>query len=462
MPEVDKLQVSKSTGSDLKSEQPDKDTVTLLDEDSAGECTVPLTNLDESNSAIFEKVVASDGESNEVGIKENEFFAECVKNNIDTMSDTDNSTKIKEHSFLSSGETSSGVIEEKVPTQSMQDTSVDLSEIEDSLEKLHIKESMEDANSLAAVQEGDCDMKNSIQEGHVESDSAIIEDLSVDKDDGSGKNVIDGRKENIKSIGASEMQSCDSGVSAVNSEVKSIIITSNESGAAESEETRVNVDVCNKIVDPSSDSGESCEQDNILSVYTQEDTDINLQDTIKHSVSADEKNEGEDAKVPEHSILTAEDTNINPSEKECDIEDIVGQSFIAEDDSVLVTELASERIDDATRKEKYKDKVIDDKETGISDESKRDANKDIALLDAGSSSGSESDLELESPESSPIMRKKVKRPSSPENAEYEYVFTVDSLTDGKVCLIPCFLKTCIVPVKGSIFLRNRHFVFKTG
>ena len=434
---VSKLpQVPKEPVADSKdtSDETDKNkTLELLGGDTLSK--EPQINLNESNSAVFEKIATSGGESSDCGIRENEFFSECVKNNVDTMSDTDNSVKIEEHSFFTNGEGKS----DKILTQSS-----DSSEIEEGLEKLSIKESClgelkEDTELISEVTKNGSsheDTEKSARGGTMGKDCAMLEDLSVDKDDVSGDCFKEEKQESVKLIGA-ETITCDSGVVVLGNEVKVLIrnesetvehvdniLTSaaNESCKVDNGITSLAVDSCNKVIDQASD-GESSEQDNILGVYTQEDSNIMLQDSAESAKAAIETNDKHGTKDVDHSIQMVEDTDVHPSEKESDAEDIIGHSFLTEEDSVLEKELATERPDD---------KAIDDNKSKISNKDKKCDVRNVAKIDTASSSGSESDLEVESPESSPVVKKKRERPKSPENAEYEYVFTVESLTDGKV------------------------------
>ena len=395
----------------------------------------PQINLNESNSAVFEKIATSGGESSDCGIRENEFFSECVKNNVDTMSDTDNSVKIEEHSFFTNGEGKT----DKILAQSS-----DSSEIEEGLEKLHVKESClgevkEDKELIDEVTKNDSslgDTEKSALGEKMGKDCAMLEDLSVDKDDVSGDCFKEETQESVKLIGA-ETITCDSGVGALGSEAKvltsnesetvecvdnNLTVSTNESGKVDNGITSIAVDSCNKVIEQASD-GESSEQDNILGVYTQEDSNIMLQDSAESVKVAIETNNKHDTKDVDRSIQMEEDIDVRPSEKESDAEDIIGHSFLTEEDSVLEKELATERPDD---------KVIDDNKSKISNKDTKHDDRNVAKIDTASSSGSESDLEVESPESSPVIKKKRERPKSPENAEYDYVFTVESLTDGKV------------------------------
>ena len=434
---VSKLpQVPKEPVADLKEsgEETDKnETLELLGGDTLSK--EPQINLNESNSAVFEKIATSGGESSDCGIRENEFFSECVKNNVDTMSDTDNSVKIEEHSFFTNGEGKS----DKILTQSS-----DSSEIEEGLEKLHVKESClgevkEDTELIGEVTKNDSsheDTENSVLGEKMGHDYAMLEDLSVDKDNVSGDCFEEEKQESVKLIGA-ETITCDSGVGALGSDVKVLIsnesetvedvdniLTSatNESGKVDNGITSIAVDLCNKVIDQASD-GESSEQDNILGVYTQEDSNIMLQDSAESAKVAIETNNEHDTKDVDHPIQMEEETDVQLAEKESDAEDIIGHSFLTEEDSVLEKELTTERPDD---------KAIDDNKCKISNKDMKHDVRNVAKIDTVSSSGSESDLEVESPESSPVIKKKRERPKSPENAEYEYVFTVESLTDGKV------------------------------
>ena len=432
---VSKLpQVPKEPVADLKdtTDETDKtENLELLGGDTLSK--EPQINLNESNSAVFEKITTSGGESSDCGIRENEFFSECVKNNVDTMSDTDTSVKIEEHSFFTNGEGKT----DKILTQSS-----DSSEIEEGLEKLHVKESClgevkEDTELISEVTKNDSSHEDTEKSGGKRGkDCAMLEDLSVDKDGVSGDCFKEEKQESVKLIGA-ETNSCDSGVGALGSEVKVLIsnesetvehvhnnltVSTNESGKVDNGITSIAVDSCNKVIDQASD-GESSEQDNILGVYTQEDSNIMLQGSAESVKVAIETNDKHDTKDVDHPIQMKEDTDVHPAEKESDAEDIIGHSFLSEEDSVLEKELATERPDD---------KAIDDNKSEISNKDMKHDDRNVAKIDTASSSGSESDLEVESPESSPVIKKKRERPKSPENAEYNYVFTVESLTDGKV------------------------------
>ena len=175
---------------------------------------------------------------------------------------------------------------------------------------------------------------------------------------------------------------------------------------------------------------------NILSVYTQEENDTGnrtdssatVNDSVKEVSEVnvrDIESDNGTSYIPEHSFLNEEvnSAKVERDENSGDAEDIIDHSFLA-DESALMDLLESSQ--DVDNESKETDNVTHK-------DSKELANKDAgAAMDSESGSESESDMEQESPDSSPVRRRKFERPESPENAEYDFIFSVNSLTDGKV------------------------------
>ena len=417
---------SSSLTSQRSTEQKRASPVKALFEHST-DSNIRTPNSEKVNIANVETVLTASGSSSGSSIKENEFLLECKKDDVKMLSETNDSTKIKEHSFVSSGENNSGIDEDqKLNIKSEGGSPSDCSDLEVSLQKLGIEETsagneIEDKNSVTLGQK-----QNDIVVGNKEistkNESAITDDVSEDKDKVNNQ-CKDSDKQNDMLIGANETELCEvSGkrtedidvTDKVESSVKTDAIPDANSGK--------------QLASALSEHSDSSEQDNILGVYTQDDSDIKLPQTFTKSVEkVVERTDNTIADIPAHSFLNEENNTESPTEKDSEVEDIIGHSFLT-DDSVLGKEL-----DDSEEQKDLKEKDRDTVKTEGDIIATKETVKTIDKNGSESSLGSESDNELESPESSPVKRKKLERPSSPENAEYEYVFTVDSLTDGKVC-----------------------------
>lgn len=172
-----------------------------------------------------------------------------------------------------------------------------------------------------------------------------------------------------------------------------------------------------------SDTSKSSDMENILSVHTQEDTDnLVLNTNVNADVSSIETGQPVDKEdIP---MYMFEDEEEIYDRDDIDIETIVGQSFLVDDSALMSMVESTHNAEIEVTKDTFKEQEIMGENKIL--KGLKDTNN------SGSRSCSESDLELESPESFPMRKKMLERPRTPENAEYNINFTVDSLTDGKV------------------------------
>lgn len=358
-----------------------------------------LISSEKDKSSNVETVLTSSGTSSEFGIKENELLAKCKDISIDLTEDSDAGIKIKGHSFLSSGEISVDVNDqERLEVNAMEDTCSDFSEPK---EKLSV-----DVSDLESV---------------IESRTSVL----VSKTAG-----LDAFKENDSGLCADELVRSNEAVKDSKAEVRTndrskvcdTQLEDNDNVSTEEQNLRLNssqafepsdVASCKETTEQPSNDPESSDLENILTVHTQDDTDSMFEKTNADAdISSSETGQSTGKEDISVHIFLEEDEIIDEGDN--DVEDIIDHSFLT-DDSALMSLLESTHSEDSFReKEKRNENEIPNKDLNVS----------------GSRSGSESDRELESPESSPV--KKLERPRSPEDAEYKFIFTVDSLTDGKV------------------------------
>ena len=418
--------------------------------------TDSLVDSDKAKSSNVEFALTVSGSSSDFSIKENEFLAELKDTGKESSVDSDAGSNIKEHSFLSSAEIiDSPDKRERLEKDSKKDTGSDCSEVEDSLKNLAIN-----SENLESMIETDCCAASVLEKEQLAREDSIKADTSVKKtkidvvsdDIGDSDNEIVQSSQNSKDVAICDneltfednhFKTCDNidavgGNETLSPEVQAVseFDAVSELGAIPELVAADDVNSCEEsgeqLVDKFQNDAESNEQESILSVYTQEETNADngiasvkdVEEMIGINIESDN---GKDS-IPEHSFPNEQDSNASPmkrDENDDDAEDIIDHSFLA-NESALTDLLESSQT--AENETEVNDSVADK-------DSKDSVNKDTsAAIDNESGSGSESDIELESPDSSPVRKRKFERPESPENAEYEFVFSVASLTDGKVGL----------------------------
>ena len=464
-----------------------------LEPETSNITTDSIADSEKDNGSNVEFALTVSGSSSDFSIKENEFLAECKDNSKESSVESESGSNIKEHSFLSSAEVI-GSPEKKCGSHesAKKDGEDACSEVEKRLENLDIKSdnidnvietdrSVSGAEKEECVTETDIQTDNSVRENgiHVSDDirkrdSEIMERLQDGDSVTTCDNELSFKDNHFKSCVNTDVVTKQDEIGAV-SDIGAI----SELGAVD------NVDLWEKSgvqhVDNDNNDSECNEEANILSVYTQEENDRENK-TVRSAVVENSVNEmsetnnrdvGSDsdkAIITEHtqeengaesrtessaiikdSVMESSEINMENIENDTDKGIIPEHSFLNEEDSSAKEE-RDENIDDDINDEAdiidhsfltdesvltdlLENSQVVEKECERTDngDSKDRAHKRAkAEIDSESVSGSESDMELESPDSSPVRRRKFERPKSPENAEYNFVFSVESLTDGKV------------------------------
>ena len=465
-----------------------------LEPETSNITTDSIAESEKDNGSNVEFALTVSGSSSDFSIKENEFLAECKDNSKESSVESESGSNIKEHSFLSSAEVI-GSPEKKCGSHesAKRDEEDACSEVEKRLENLDTSIKSDNVGNVIETDHSvsDAEKEECVTETDIQTDNSVREnEIHVSDDIGKCDNEIVERLQDGDSVTAcdQELPFKDNHFEAcVNTDV---VTKQNEIGAvseigAISELGVVdNVNSCEESVDQqvnnAKDDLECNEEANILSVYTQEENDREKTESlavvgdsvneVSETNNSDVGSEGDKAIIPEQtqeeigaesrtessaivkdSVMETSEINIENIESDTDKGIIPEHSFLNEEDSSAKEE-RDENIDEDINDEAdiidhsfltdesvltdlLENSQVAEKECERTDngDSKDHAHKRAkAEIDSESVSGSESDMELESPDSSPVRRRKFERPNSPENAEYNFVFSVESLTDGKV------------------------------